>query len=136
MLRWSWNVEELPSAVSEDTMLTHDYMSIAVEFGDGQDLTYLWSAALSPESSFRCPLPQWDRRETHVTLRSGSDRLGEWLAEERNVYADYVNHIGSPAGTEIVRVWLIALTLFQRQPGTSTFADISLAAPTGERVDL
>lgn len=135
-LGWSWSVETLPSAVSENTLLTHDYMSIAVEFGDGQDLTYFWSADLSAGTSFRCPIPQWDRRETHVALRSGADHLGEWRREERDVYADYVQYIGGPAGTQIVRIWLIALSLFQRQPGISAFADITLTAPTGATLSI
>ena len=48
-LRWSWKVESLPSARAEDSLATHDYLSLAVEFDNGQDLSYLWSAALEPE---------------------------------------------------------------------------------------
>ena len=55
-VRWSWKVESLPSARAEDSLATHDYLSLAVEFDNGQDLTYLWSAALEPERSFRCPI--------------------------------------------------------------------------------
>jgi hypothetical protein len=43
--------------VAEDTLPTHDYLSVAVEFENGQDLSYFWSAALPPESNFRCPIP-------------------------------------------------------------------------------
>jgi Protein of unknown function (DUF3047) len=49
-LRWSWKVKSLPSARAEDSLATHDYLSLAVEFDNGQDLTYLWSAALEPET--------------------------------------------------------------------------------------
>ncbi len=40
VLRWRWRVRELPSPTAENTLPTHDYVSIAVEFNDGQDLTY------------------------------------------------------------------------------------------------
>ena len=135
-LRWSWKVDQLPSAVAENTLPTHDYMSIAVEFDNGQDLTYFWSAALEPGTGFRCPIPLWDARETHVAVRSGSHGLGEWQTEERDLYADYVRYIGGPAGASIKKVWLIALTLFQRQDGRATFADISLVGPDGAVAEL
>ncbi len=135
-LRWSWKTDVLPSALPENTLPTHDYMSIAVEFDNGQDITYFWSAELPLGTTFRCPIPLWDMRETHVAVRSGTDGLGEWLLEERDLYADYVKYIGGPAGTKIIRVWLIAVTLFQRQEGVSTFADITLTSAAGDRVDL
>jgi hypothetical protein len=43
-LRWSWKIDALPSARREDAVASHDYLSVAVEFDNGQDLTYLWSA--------------------------------------------------------------------------------------------
>lgn len=70
-LRWVWKVDTLPSPQSEDNALTHDYLSIAVEFDNGQDLTYYWSVNLPPETAFRCPLPNWAARETHLVVRSG-----------------------------------------------------------------
>jgi len=45
-LSWSWRMEQLPSKVAEDTLPTHDYLSIAVEFDNGQDITYFWSCEL------------------------------------------------------------------------------------------
>jgi hypothetical protein len=127
-LRWSWKMDVLPSEVREDSLLTHDYMSIAVEFDNGQDITYFWSAELPVGTGFRCPIPLWAHRETHVTIRSGQRGLGTWLSEERDVYEDYVNHVGGPAGASVVRVWLIALTLFQGREGIGQYADITFVA--------
>ena len=95
-LRWSWKVESLPSARAEDSLATHDYLSLAVEFDNGQDLSYLWSAALEPERSFRCPVASWRQRETHIVIRSGHEGLGRWIDEERDLWRDYQNAIGSP----------------------------------------
>jgi hypothetical protein len=58
-LQWSWCVNQLPSDLAEDTLPSHDYLSIAVEFDDGQDITYFWSATLPVGTVFRCPLPVW-----------------------------------------------------------------------------
>ena len=125
-LRWSWRVDQLPIDLAEDTLPSHDYLSIAVEFDDGQDLTYYWSAALPVGTVYRCPLPTWRDKETHVVVRSGQPGLGRWLDEERDLYADYRRILGGPA-CEVVRVWLIANSLFQRGHGRCEYASIRLA---------
>lgn len=132
-LRWSWKVDRLPSSVREDTLPTHDYLSIAVEFDNGQDLTYYWSAELPVGTAYRCPIPTWTGRETHVVVRSGSAELGRWLEEERDIHRDYVEHIGGAVPARIVRVWLIALSVFQGGKGTCRYADIALTA--GDRLE-
>jgi hypothetical protein len=129
-LHWSWRVDQLPIDLAEDTLPSHDYLSIAVEFDDGRDLTYYWSAALPEGTVYRCPLPTWRDKETHVVVRSGSAQLGRWLDEERDLYADYARILGGPA-REVVRVWLIANSLFQRGHGRCEYASIRLI--TNER---
>jgi hypothetical protein len=124
-LKWSWRVDELPMDLAEDTLPSHDYVSIAVEFDDGQDITYYWSAELPEGTVYRCPIPTWAHRETHVVVRSGSKELGRWLDEERDIYADYRRILGGPA-REVVRVWLIANSLFQRGHGRCQYASIRL----------
>ncbi len=124
---WRWVVEELPSAKSEDSLLNHDYLSLAVEFDDGQDLTYMWSADLPAGHVFRCPIPGWHAIETHMVVRTGRDQLGSWLDESRDLYADYAAHIGGDA-KRIVGVWLIALSFFQRGTGKARYADIVVSS--------
>lgn len=129
-LNWRWIVDELPSLSPEDQAATHDYLSIAAEFDDGQDITYMWSVGLPPGKAFRCPLPYWNDIETHVVARSGRDQLGTWLNESRPLTDDYRAHIGGKA-TRVVRVWLIAVSLFMRRTGSCRYADIALAGPSG-----
>jgi len=125
LLRWSWRVDELPIDLAEDTLPSHDYLSIAVEFDDGQDITYYWSSSLPAGTVYRCPLPTWRDKETHVVVRSGPRELGRWLEEERDLHADYARILGGPA-REVVRVWLIANSLFQRGHGRCEYASIRL----------
>lgn len=125
-LFWSWKVDKLPSEVAEDTFPTHDYLSIAVEFENGLDLTYYWSAELPEGTHFACPLPTWKTRETHMVIRSGSSRLGEWLDEKRNIFDDYKKAIGPEPPKRIVAVWLIAVSLFRHGEGRAEFSDIEL----------
>jgi hypothetical protein len=146
-LRWSWKVETLPCQLPENTLENHDYLSIAVEFDNGQDLTFFWSSQLPVDSGFRCPIPTWTARETHVVARSGSGSLGRWLDEERSLYTYYerfVGAIGKPdqghdprvvaPPTRIVRVWLIANTMFRQQEGRCEYGAIELQ--TGDHVVL
>jgi len=124
-------MEKLPSEVAEDTLPTHDYLSVAVEFDNGQDITYFWSSELPLESTFRCPIPTWTARETHVVVRSGLDDLGKWLSEERDLFKDYAERIGGPMPEKIVKVWLIAVCIFQQGEGKCQFADIAVHGANG-----
>jgi hypothetical protein len=125
-LRWSWRVERLPSRLPEDTALTHDYLSVALEFDDGQDLTWYWSRCLPEGLSYRCPLPHWRRRETHIVVRTGTADLGRWIDEERPVLADHQAAIGGPAPSRVVRGWLIAQTVPQAGHAVGEFSRIGL----------
>lgn len=129
-LEWTWRVDQLPSDYPEYTLPTHDYMSIAVEFDNGQDLTYYWSQSLPVETCYRCPLPTWNDRETHLVIRTGKKNLGEWLNESRNVFEDCRKAYGEPP-KRIVRVWLIANSLLQRKCGMCEYKSIRLT--DGER---
>jgi hypothetical protein len=125
-LDWKWLVNKLPSPVAEDQILTHDYLSIAVEFDDGKDITYMWSAELPEGTVFQCPLPRWTEYETHIVQRSGNKLIGEEVQESRNVYNDYHQHIKGSA-TNITRIWLIANTVFMRGAGRCSYSDILLS---------
>ena len=129
-LLWSWKVDALPSALAEDILPTHDYLSIAVEFSNGIDLTYYWSAGLAVGKGYWCPLPTWKNREYHVTARSGTEELGHWIDEEKSLYDDYAAHIGAPPG-HIRRVWLIANSMFQRGRGDCAYRSIRIQEPGG-----
>jgi len=131
---WRWKVDALPSARAEDSLPTHDYLSIAVEFDNGQDLTWYWSSQLPQDTHYRCPLPQWDQRETHWVVRSGEAGLGDWHAEERHLQQDYAEAVGHPPA-RIVAVWLIAVSIFQKGNGSAEFADVWIESD-GRRVEI
>lgn len=124
-LRWAWRMVRLPSSRREDRLQTHDYLSIAVEFGNGRDLTYYWSAELPVESVYHCPVPGWENRETHVVVRTGREGVGNWFGEERDLYADYARHVGEPP-SRIVGVWLLASTFRQGGEGQCDYGRIEL----------
>lgn len=128
---WSWCVEQLPSKLPEHIEPTHDYLSMAVEFDNGLDLTWMWSAALPIDTIFQCPLAWWKDRETHWVVRSGSEQLGLWLDERRSLAGDYRKAIGGPLPSRITGVWLIANSVFQRGEGRCRYRDIVLEDDEG-----
>lgn len=134
-LSWRWIVEELPSRLPEDQLTSHDYLSIAAEFDDGQDLTYFWSSSLPVGKAFRCPIPRWTPLESHMVVRSGLADLGKWVSDERDIHADYKEHIGGPAKS-VVRVWLLGVSLFQRRAGSCRFGDMQISQPGATTLKL
>ncbi|HYB12545.1 MAG TPA: DUF3047 domain-containing protein [Myxococcota bacterium] len=124
-ITWQWKVDSLPAQVAEDTLPTHDYLSVAVEFENGKDLSYFWSCALPVGHAFACPIPTWTPRETHLVLRSGREELGRWLRESRDLHGDCVRTYGS-APSRVVAIWLIAVSSFRHGRGEALVADIAL----------
>lgn len=122
-VRWKWKVDQLPSRRAEDTLPTHDYLSVAFEFENGRDLSYYWSSKLPVNMSFDCPMPGWENRETHLVVRSGTESLGQCFSEERNLFDDYVKAIGAPP-SRIVRAWFIAVSSFQRGEGRCEYSEL------------
>ncbi|MGE0486471.1 MAG: DUF3047 domain-containing protein [Gammaproteobacteria bacterium] len=134
-LTWRWRLDEHPAREREDTNLAHDYVSIALEFDDGRDLTWLWSSCLPVETWFACPVRAWSARETHWVARSGTTRAGAWVAETRDVHADVRDALGEVPG-RIVACWLIAVASFHHRTARAAFEAIVLAGPHGRTVVL
>ena len=125
-LRWKWRMDNIPGETAENSPLAHDYLSIAVAFDNGQDLTYYWSKEIEVGSHFACPLPGWVFRETHIVARSGEKELGKWLTEEKNILADYQQAIGGELPKRITGVWLIGVGIFKKVAGAGAFGGIVL----------
>ena len=121
---FAWRYDSLPALGPETEAQFHDYISIALEFDNGQDLTWMWSRELPPGTHFSCPLPWWDARETHYVLQSGRAGLATWQQHTRNVLADYRESISVPAPSRIVGIWFIANSLFGRQVAAASFSDV------------
>ena len=125
-LKWRWKIDQIPSKLPETAPANHDYFSIAVKFDNGKDMTYMWSSSLQEGFGFDCPLPGWTGREYHVVVRSGERDLHKWLAESRNVEADYAKYVGGMPPNRIVQVWFIANTILQKGEASASFGNISL----------
>lgn len=126
VLSWRWRLDEHPSVTREDRAMTHDYVSVATEFDNGRDLTWIWSTTLDRGEHFACPVKVWSARETHYVVRSGTDRLHTWYDEARQVRADVAESMGPPPA-RITAVWLIVVSTFQHRTARASFAAITLS---------
>jgi hypothetical protein len=131
-IEFDWLYTTLPPDGPETEEQYHDYLSVAVEFENGQDITWFWSRFLEVGQGFRCPLYWWDEHETHIVLQSGTEDLGEWYSHKRNILEDYVAHIGGEVPERIVGVWFIATSL-SGTPADAKFSNVSLTG-TGPEV--
>ncbi|MGI9328385.1 MAG: DUF3047 domain-containing protein [Pseudomonadales bacterium] len=131
---FEWRYDSLPALGPETEPQFHDYLSIALEFDNGQDLTWMWSPELEAGTHFGCPLPWWDSRETHWVLTKGRDGLGEWHQHTREVLADYRASIQLSEPARIVGVWFIANSIFGRQQGAASFANVKITNGDTETV--
>jgi hypothetical protein len=120
---FEWLYKQLPALGPETEAATHDYTSIALEFDNGQDLTWFWSGHLAEGTTFPCPLPDWQHRETHMVLQTGEEGLGQWHEHSRAVLEDYRAAIDGPEPSRIVAIWVIGNSLFGRQPAESFFSN-------------
>jgi Protein of unknown function (DUF3047) len=126
-ITFDWRYDAVPALGPETEQQFHDYVSIAVEFDNGQDLTWLRSSHLDAGTHFHCPLAWWDTRETHYVLQGAEAPLSEWTTHTRNVLADYATAVGGAPPTRIVGVWFIGNSLFGRQRAAASFADVVIA---------
>lgn len=123
---FDWLYSTLPAPGPETEGQYHDYLSIAVEFENGQDITWFWSRYLEIGQGFRCPLSWWDERETHVVLQTGTEGLGKWYSHKRNILADYIEHVGGEIPERIVGIWFIATSLSETT-ADAKFANVTLS---------
>jgi hypothetical protein len=128
-LKWDWRVNQLPSTRAEDATPRHQYTSIALEFEDGQDLTWYWSAELESGKHYQCPFGTWPK-ETHLVVRSGLAQQGAWVREARDVFADVERALPSRP-SRVTGLWLIAATVFGDRPASVDYRDISVEDANG-----
>ncbi len=127
-ISFEWRYDALPAQGPETEVQFHDYLSIAVEFDNGQDITWMWSPHLQEGLSFRCPLPWWDQRETHLVLQSGTEGLGEWHSHTRPVAQDYRRSVNVEVPKRITGVWFINSGIFAKAMGDARFANVVISS--------
>ncbi|HUP04738.1 MAG TPA: DUF3047 domain-containing protein, partial [Bryobacteraceae bacterium] len=96
-LDWRWKVAQLPAGGDFRHALTDDQAAqVMVAFADRRVVSYIWDSTApkgDEESAGFIPLVH----VFAVVCESGAGGLNQWIAESRNVAADYQRAYGKPA---------------------------------------
>jgi len=95
ILRWRWRALVFPEGSDERKKSGNDnVLSVYVVFGGWpipSSIKYTWSDTLPAGTVFDSPL---SGKTKIIVVRSGRSMAGNWVAEERNVLADYRSLFG------------------------------------------
>ena len=136
LLSWRWRIERrLPADTREREKRGDDLVArVFVIFGDelNEDtraLCYVWSASEPVGAMFANPHVE---QVITIVVRSGSDRVAEWIVEDRDIAADYRRAFGASEG-QIGAIALMVDTDNSRSTARSWFDDVKLVVRSERR---
>ncbi len=100
-LRWSWKIDHTVAGGDEKTKAGDDYAArIYVVFAgkyfwQTKAINYIWANHLKTGDSLA---NAFTASAMMVAVQSGANNTGQWLAEERDIFADYQKLFGSDPG--------------------------------------
>jgi hypothetical protein len=124
ILSWRWRVHEVPPGADERYTETNDSpAAVAVVFGKKMffipiTIKWVWSSTLPVGAVAYRP---GRGRAYNIVLNSGTERLGEWITVERNIFNDYISIFGELPPDEPLAIQL--QTDANRTPGGAAEAD-------------
>lgn len=88
---WRWNVRSLPPGASELSKDTNDSAAGVFVLFDvlgpmPRMIKYVWSSTLEPGTVLQSPSNRYVKM---IILQSGTDHLGTWVEEQRDIVDDY-----------------------------------------------
>jgi hypothetical protein len=128
ILSWRWKVDRLPPAgdireKSKDDQAAQVYVIFpALIKLMSPTIGYLWDSNAPTGTITNGHAPMTPIKV--IVLRSGKQRLGEWVQEWRNVYEDYVQLFGKDSPPKVGRVVIWINTQHTKSSAEATFADL------------
>jgi hypothetical protein len=111
-LRWCWRIDHTPANASDRAVRDYDHSArVLIAFdtliGPPRSLNYLWANQEKIGTVMSHPLMS---RAQMLVLETGNARAGEWVAEERDVTADWRRLFGTKAMSKIVGLGVLTDT--------------------------
>ena len=92
---WSWLAQALPRGASFRQRATNDQaLQLLFGFEGGHVVGYIWDSSGTVGASGSGL--SWREDVRVIVLQAGDSRLGQWVSERRDLYADYVRLFGEP----------------------------------------
>jgi hypothetical protein len=129
ILRWSWKVEhtlkkEDVTKKSGDDFTARVYVVFPrTFFWQTRAINYVWAARLPKNSGVPDP---YTANAMIVAVESGQEKVGSWVAEERNIYEDY-KRLFKEEPALLGAVAIMTDTDDTGDEATAWYGDISLA---------
>lgn len=86
----------------------------------GNAINYVWAGRLKKNEAFRSPFTD---NVVTVAVESGSELVGRWVPEERNVYEDYRNYFKSEP-PKVIAIAVMTDSDNTQESATGYYADI------------
>ena len=130
-LRWRWRISGVATNGSERDLSRFDHAArVFVAFdtlvGPPRTINYLWANVEAPGTMLEHPK---SGRAKLIAVESGPAKAGQWLAEERDVTADWKKAFPYRAMPKVVGIGLMTDSDSLGETLTGDYADIRL---TGE----
>jgi hypothetical protein len=124
-LTWAWRVDQLPPNGDARHKETDDQAAQLYvvfprfpELVRSQIVGYIWDSGAPAGTVLNSPT---DRKVKYIVVRSGSDRLGQWIVESRNILEDYKRLYGGDP-PKVGRVALLINSQRTKSTAESWFA--------------
>ena len=127
-LRWRWRIDHTPTNASDRVLRDYDHSArVLIAFdtliGPPRSINYIWANQEKIGTAMSHPLMS---RAQMLVLETGNARAGEWVAEERDVTADWRRLFGTKAMSKIVGLGVLTDTDSTHTQATAGYADIEL----------
>lgn len=129
VLRWRWRINNVATNGSERDLSKFDHAArVFVAFdtliGPPRTLNYLWADVELPGTILEHPKSS---RAQLIVLESGNRKAGQWIAEERDVTADWKKAFPDRPMPKIVGLGMMTDSDSLGQKLIGAYADIELA---------
>lgn len=135
-ISWSWRIGKFPSkagdakAFSKKSWIERDDYAVRVYvifpafiFTNTKCIEYIWSEGLPRGSVLTSP---FYKNIKLIALESGSEKLGEWVFEERNIADDYMSAFGRPPVGNVGAIALMTDADNTQSSSEGYYADIKV----------
>ncbi len=122
-IRWCWRAVKLPEG-ADGRLKDKDDQAVGLYIGSGgvfskSSISYRWDSETPVPSEGNCSYGGGSIKVRWFTLRNKSDKIGEWIVEERDWLSDYKNAYG-----ELPKDIYLSICSNSQYTGTNAYAEI------------
>jgi hypothetical protein len=131
VLSWRWKIDHTPAGANDKEKSSFDhtarlFVAFKTFIGPPRTINYVWANQAPAGKTFEHPS---SGRSRWIALESGNAKAGQWVAESRNIAADWKTLFGDDTPPQIVGIGLMTDSDGTGQTVTGYYDDLQLAEP-------